>query len=199
MFFTQNRKIVLASSSPRRKEFLERYGLKFKILTNNTDETVRKGELPLEFAQRMASDKARAVVKQCKEEEIVIAADTIVVFNGHILGKPGSGKNALKMLQKLNGQTHEVISSYMIYDCKSKEKIQKSAFSKVIFYQLPEDVLKAYAETKEPLDKAGGYSIQGMGTFLVRYIDGSYNNVVGLPVEMLIQDMLSNQFITAQS
>ncbi len=193
--FVQKKEIVLASKSPRRKGYLERYGLRFRILTGEVDETPRTDEQPVDFVGRMAGEKAGVVVGRCSEDEIVIAADTIVVFEGEILGKPGSSKAVFPMLNRLNGNTHEVVTSYVIRNCANQKTIQKTAVSQVRFNRLSEGTIRAYASTSEPLDKAGAYSIQGVGTLLVRSIEGSYNNVVGLPIEMLLQNLLEHKFI----
>ncbi|MBU2511706.1 septum formation protein Maf [bacterium] len=190
MKIEQNRPIVLASGSPRRKEYLERYGLKFEIITGNVDEVTTQNESPPAFSQRMAEEKARDVEVRCGKDSVIIAADTIVVFENEILGKPGSNKNALPMLQQLNGNQHEVITSYFVLDCRDGKQVQKSVKTKVLFNRLPDEIIRNYADSTEPLDKAGAYSIQGVGTILVKSIEGSYNNVVGLPIEELFQDLL---------
>ncbi|MCP4751673.1 MAG: septum formation protein Maf [Proteobacteria bacterium] len=198
MNFHQNREIVLASGSPRRKRYLELFGFQFRIVTGSVDESAGADELPLNFARRMAKEKAEAVMEQCSREEIIIAADTIVVFGNRILGKPKSPEDVYPMLEKLNGKTHQVITSYVVLDGLNRDVIRNEAVSKVSFNRLSKNLLKAYAGTKEPLDKAGAYSIQGIGTFLVRSIEGSYNNVVGLPIEMLLQDLLERNYISLQ-
>ncbi|MBU3917737.1 septum formation protein Maf [bacterium] len=198
MIFIQNRNIVLASGSPRRKEYLLRYGLKFKILTGNVEETVKQGEDPVCFTERMAVEKANVIIDQCSSHDIIISADTIVLFNDRVLGKPEGAESVFPMLLELNGKSHEVITSYTIIDCENRKNIQRTTRSQVLFNKLPEKVLKAYSKTQDPLDKAGGYSIQGPGTFLVHSINGSYNNVVGLPVEILLMDLLEHKFIAVQ-
>jgi len=190
MDFIQKRNIVLASGSPRRKAYLDRYSLKFRILTGSVDEISQLGEDPVSFANRMASEKADAILNECHADEIVIAADTIVVFDGKILGKPNSQVDIYPMLSVLNGNKHEVITSYVIHDCQNNSRIQNKAITEVTFHNLPANILKIYASSNEPQDKAGSYSIQGVGTFLVSSINGSYNNVVGLPIELLIRDMI---------
>lgn len=199
MKFQQNRDIVLASGSPRRKDYLERYNLQFRIQTGDIDETPHTGETPLDFVERMAKEKAMAVIKNCTTDEIVIAADTIVVFDGKILGKPETPNDALRMLSELNGSIHQVITGYAIFDCRDKSIIQKAATTEVEFNQLSESFLRSYAATDEPHDKAGSYSIQGIGTALVKKINGSYNNVVGLPIEQLLDDLLRQNYLTIEN
>ncbi len=198
MLFTQNKNIVLASGSPRRKEYLQRYGLRFKILTGNIVETAKPGEDPVCFTERMAAEKAEIVISQCTPDDIIIAADTIVLFDNRIIGKPEGEESVLPMLMELNGKHHEVITSYTIIDCENSKRIRKTTHSRVLFNKLPEKVLKAYSKIEDPLDKAGAYSVQGPGTFLVHSIKGSYNNVVGLPIEILLTDLLDHKFITVQ-
>ncbi len=196
MMFKQNRKFVLASGSPRRQKYLERYNLKFSILTSSIDETVYEGEEPVAYARRLAKEKGLVVAEKLNDSEIVIAADTIVVIDNGILGKPENNHSVLPMLNKLNGNSHLVITAYFIYDCNNHLEILKDVATKVIFNKVSNDLLTAYAASEEPLDKAGAYSIQGIGTFLVDSIEGSYNNVVGLPIESLLQDLLDNQFLS---
>lgn len=193
--YKQTRSIVLASSSPRRKAFLDRYHLEFKVITSSLEEKIKEGELPVEYASRTAREKADSVVSKCSREEIIISADTIVVFRNKILGKPQSSSDSFAMLKHLNGNTHDVITSYVVYDCYSEEKLQRCISTQVNFLRHPDNLLKSYAESTEPRDKAGGYSIQGIGTFLIASISGSYNNVVGLPIEILLNDLVEKQYL----
>ncbi len=195
MHLVQYKHIVLASGSPRRKDYLEKYNLNFEIIIGNIDESVIPGEEPESFARRMALEKANAVIPECTADAVVIAADTIVVFQGEILGKPASQGDVLPMLKKLNGNTHEVITSYQVVDKSTNEEINRSVSTEVRFNQLSDELLSAYSQSREPLDKAGAYSIQGLGTILVESIKGSYNNVVGLPIEVLLRDLVAMQVI----
>lgn len=195
MKFDQLRPIILASGSPRRKNYLKRYGFQFEIITADIDEQVKKGEDPYCYAKRLSIEKASAVRNKCSADKIIIAADTIVVQQDKILGKPSSPDDVLPALMFLNGKKHQVITAYAILDNKTGDIIQNSISTEVEFFELPEVQLKRYAESTEPLDKAGSYSIQGVGTFLVKSIKGSYNNVVGLPVEYLIQDLAEKNYI----
>lgn len=195
MIFSQNKSIILASGSPRRKELLERYGLRFRIIKHPVVESFQADEKPLSFVNRIAKEKAEAVAGYCCKNEVIIAADTIVIHKGTILGKPKSATEVYPMLLQLNGQLHQVITAYVIYNGESQQFLAKHAISKVYFNKLTASMLKAYAKTIEPLDKAGAYSIQGVGTFLVGSIEGSYNNIVGLPIEMLLLDLLAQNVI----
>lgn len=192
MKINQHKPIILASGSPRRKDYLERYGLDFTIITSDVDETVNPNELPQDFSERMAEEKARDVELKCESSEgVIIAADTIVVLKDKILGKPESQKMVFPMLRELNGDQHQVITSYFVLDCRDGKQVKKSVKTTVQFNNLPENFLLAYANSSEPLDKAGAYSVQGIGTILVKSINGSYNNVVGLPIEELLIDLVS--------
>lgn len=196
MKINQLRHITLASGSPRRKEYLNRYGLEFDVITGGIDESSTEGERPLDFALRMAKEKSRVVRKQCSPESVVISADTIVIVNGRIVGKPSDHASVLPMLKQLNGFKHQVITAYCIYDIPNEKEQTRAVETDVQFNHVPEDMLKAYAYSMEPLDKAGAYSIQGLGTILVESINGSYNNVVGLPIEILMLDLLEMEVIS---
>ncbi len=194
--FKQHRKIILASGSPRRKSYLERYRLQFTVQSAEVNESIHHDEKPVEFARRMAKEKGEKVAAQKSGDELVISADTIVVLDNQILGKPRSRRDVLPMLMKLNGKEHQVITSFFIYDCQIQHEIQQEVTTKVVFNSSLPEQLSAYAALDEPLDKAGAYSIQGIGTFLVRSIEGSYNNVVGLPIETLLQILIENNWLS---
>lgn len=191
----QIKPIVLASGSPRRRSYLERYGLKFEVKKADIDESTLPNEVPIDFAVRMASEKAQAVLETCENTTAVIAADTIVVLEKEVLGKPGKREEILPMLKKLNGKMHQVITAYQIVDKSTNQTINRSALTEVQFNQLDNELLASYAKSEEPIDKAGSYSIQGLGTLLVKSINGSYNNVVGLPIEMVLQDLIDLKVI----
>ncbi len=173
------KKIILASSSPRRKELLTTAGMKFEIHVRDVDETVPEGTLPVEAAKMTATRKAAAVAEDFADC-VVIGADTIVVANGKILGKPKDEADAKAMLRMLSGIEHEVITGVCIINNGIKESFAQ--ISKVKFYDLTDEEIAAYVATKEPMDKAGAYGIQGLGCTLVERIEGDYFNIVGLPV-----------------
>jgi len=195
MMFIQKKKIILASNSPRRKDYLSRYKLDFKVKTGHLIEEPWQNESPSDFAERMALEKNQAVHKIAKNDEIIISADTIVVFENKIIGKPLNFENKMEMLSKLNGQTHEVITAYVVFDVDNNEYLKNKSISKVSFNKVSNKFLNSYALSDESNDKAGSYSIQGVGTFLVKSIEGSYNNVVGLPIEILLNDLINHNFI----
>jgi len=196
MKFNQIKKVILASGSPRRKEYLERYQLDYKIIKPNIDETPIKGEVPEVYARRMAEEKVASINCDLDNNEIALSADTIVVYQEKILGKPSSKDDAYQMLTLLNGQTHSVITAYALLAKQQNSLTVNAVCTKVTFNDLPEKLLRVYVDSEEPLDKAGSYSIQGDGTFLVKTINGSYNNVVGLPIEQILQDFLKLNVIT---
>ncbi len=196
--FKQSRPIILASESPRRRQYLERYKLQFDIRTGDVDESVNNDKSPVTYAERLAREKGMVVADTLTDNEIVISADTIVVLDNQIIGKPKDRDNVLPMLKKLNGYSHQVITAYFIYDCLSRQEVSRTVTTRVVFNQVADELLQAYAKLEEPLDKAGAYSIQGAGTFLVKSIKGSYNNVVGLPIELLLQDLIDNKWLSYQ-
>ena len=183
----QHQPLLLASGSPRRKDYFSRYRLQFSVLPSEVDETPRPREDPLPYARRLALEKAIAVAPQAGAA-LVLAADTIVVLDGQIIGKPADRSEVLPMLERLNGRTHEVITAYCLRGPGVEQVREESTL--VTFFNHERRLLKAYADTDEPLDKAGSYSIQGFGSFLVKSIEGSYNNVVGLPMERVLMDLL---------
>lgn len=182
------RQIILASNSPRRKELLKNIGLKFKIEKSNSIEKVIPGTSPNQAVKQLAEQKAMVVAQKYKNA-IVIAADTMVILGDEILGKPKTKSRAIKMLKKLNGKTHLVFTGFTIIDTKTKKKITKVVKTKIHFNKLTDSEIKNYVATKEPLDKAGAYAIQGKGMALIKKIQGNYFNVIGLPVTELINTL----------
>ena len=173
------KKIILASSSPRRKELLTTARLEFEIHVKEVDETIPEGTPPADAAIMTAKKKAAAVADGFRDS-IVIGADTIVVANGKILGKPKDEADAVAMLTMLSGIEHEVITGVCIICDGETETFAQ--VSKVKFYYLTNAEICEYVDTKEPMDKAGAYGIQGRGCTLVERIEGDYFNIVGLPV-----------------
>ncbi len=183
--FVTKKPLVLASGSPRRQQFFQDLGLEFTIRTADIDERVRDGELPLEFVMRMAREKARAVMLQFPNHWVV-AADTIVGIDNHIFGKPEAEEDAVKMLLQLAGREHSVLTGFCMGCVDAGTEIVRSVVTTVNFFPFSEDIARAYVETGEPLDKAGGYGIQGRGALLVESLSGSYTNVVGLPLAEVV-------------
>ncbi|MCK4839628.1 MAG: septum formation inhibitor Maf [Desulfobulbaceae bacterium] len=186
--FKNNEKIVLASGSPRRRRFLEELGLDFTVVVADVDESLRSGELPSAFVSRLAREKAVSVAVD-HPGALVIGADTVVVVADEILGKPVDPEDALAMLTRLAGQSHEVWTGFAIIRGTSVA-VTREVRTEVRFVSAVTDVLAAYVASGEPLDKAGAYGIQGLGGLLVERIDGSYSNVVGLPMAELVEELL---------
>lgn len=187
--YTNRKKIVLASASPRRQQFMRELGLNFTVATASIDETPVAREMPEAFAIRMAEEKARAVASLFPGDWIV-AGDTVVCLDGAILGKPEDAERASSMLMALSGRTHVVRTGLCLYHNTDRVCEKKCVSSKVHFAHLSPELIKAYVATGEPLDKAGGYGIQGMGSVLVKEISGSYTNIVGLPMFELLELLL---------
>jgi septum formation protein len=179
-----NHKIILASNSPRRKELLTQISLDFTVAPADVDESVLTGEAPEACASRLAQDKARVAANRAGEG-IVIAADTIVVVDGAVLGKPIDADDARRMLERLSGKEHAVVTGLAVLDASTGRSIVRTSVTKVVFRDLSQREIDAYVATGEPLDKAGAYGIQERGALLVERIEGCYSNVVGLPLSLL--------------
>lgn len=177
--------IVLATSSPRRIELLRKLGLEFNVVPPIVEEKHIKGESPLDFAIRASREKALSVSSKLNGDYIVIGADTIVVIDKEILGKPRDETEAKLMLLRLSGREHRVITGISIVKPKKEVLYNKCVESKVKFRSLAPWEVEGYIKTMEPMDKAGGYGVQGIGAFMIEEIHGSYTNVVGLPLSHL--------------
>ncbi len=198
-YILQHRPLCLASSSPRRKELLKKFNLEFDCYSPQINEIPNKNEQAESFVKRMAIEKGRKIQQTClnlAQDTIILAGDTIVFFNGQIFGKPESVSHAKYMLSQFNGKLHTVLSGYSIFDSASGNEITNVVCTKVKFQKISPDLLEWYVSTGESLDNAGAYSIQGHGTILVESIAGSYNNVVGFPVEYIIPNMTENGWIS---
>lgn len=180
------KKIILASSSPRRKELLTTAGIEFEIHVKEVDESIPEGTLPADAAVMTAAKKAKAVASDFADC-VVIGADTIVVCDDKILGKPHSHEEAVQMLRMLSGREHEVITGVCLI--KNEEIRSFAKISRVRFYKLTDDEINAYVATGESMDKAGAYGIQGLGCTLVESIEGDYFNIVGLPVAAVVREI----------
>ena len=182
----KNRNFVLASSSPRRRELLAGVGLDFEVIPPQVRESARDGETPLDFAKRMAREKALYVCAQERLGQIVVGSDTVVSISGEIFGKPRDEEDALLMLQKLSGRTHEVITGFCVARAASDVLHLGATRTEVRMKSLDTEEMRRYIKTGEPMDKAGAYAIQGIGSCLVEWIKGSYTGVVGLPLFELV-------------
>jgi septum formation protein len=173
-------KLVLASRSPRRSELLKAAGFEFTVRVADIDETPRNGEAPRDYVLRVAEEKARSVA--AGDDEVVLAADTTVVLGNEIMGKPIDAADAARMLRALAGRRHEVITAICIG--RGARVTCEIASTAVWFAPLSEAEIADYVASGEPMDKAGAYGIQGLASKFIDRIDGSYTNVVGLPVAL---------------
>ena len=173
--------IVLASASPRRKDILDITGLKFTVCASDYEEAVKPSLKHRDLARFLSRKKAEAVAPRYKDA-IIIAADTFIVFRGKLLGKPHTPHEAREMLNLLNGKSHSVITGYSIFDTGTGRKVSRSVQTKVWFRKMTGREINAYVTTKEPLDKAGAYAIQGLGAVFIEKIEGDFFNVMGLPL-----------------
>jgi len=193
----QNRPLCLASSSPRRQELLTRFGLDFLIQSPDIDESMQSHETPEAFVTRMALEKAQQVVPD-HPECITLSGDTVVVLEGGILGKPLDRADSIRMLERLSGKTHEVFTAYALMEGISGPCVQALVRTRVSFRTPDPELIRAYVQTGETDDKAGAYSIQGLGSLLVSSIEGSYSNVVGFPIERILDDMMRHGWLTCK-
>ena len=184
--------IILASASPRRKEILENANVKFKIMSSDIEELTLEGESPCQMVMRLAFEKGINIADKQKSD-LVISADTIVVLDNNVLGKPKDEKEARYMIESLSGKTHQVITGISLINLENNKKIIDYVISNVKFKNLSEEDINGYISTNESLDKAGAYGIQGYGALLVDEIQGDYFNIVGLPISRL-SDLLKKHF-----
>ena len=180
-----NSSIVLASASPRRAELLESAGISFTVVPGDIDETPLHQEEPVVHVLRLAEGKAREVAAG-GDGRFFIGADTIVLCDGEIMGKPCGDADAERMLRRLSGRTHQVITGYAVLDRMSGKSVSRAVSTDVTFKPLDDEEISAYVSTGCPLDKAGAYAIQGGAAYMVEKINGSYTNVVGLPLCELV-------------
>jgi septum formation protein len=185
-------KLILASQSPRRAQLLSQLGINFDVIPSKIEENFIQGESPLEFSERIARLKAQDVLANYGEDSNVwvLSADTIVVCQGQILVKPKDPADAIRMLSLLSGKTHKVITSYCITGSTSKREKLESIESFVKFRKMDGKEIKWYVSTGEPMDKAGAYGAQGYGTIFIESIEGSYSNVVGLPLSQVTKTLV---------
>jgi len=186
--------IVLASASPRRSELLALAGIEFSVTPADICEDILPGELPGAHVMRLSHEKADAVAAKTAGR-IFIGADTIVVLEGSILGKPVDADDAFRMLSRLSGRDHEVITGFTVFDKSSGIRISRSVCTEVTFKTLKEHEIAAYIATGCPMDKAGAYAIQGGAVHFVRSINGSYTNVIGLPMTELYEVLQTMQAV----
>ncbi len=182
------RKIVLASASPRRKDILGITGLVFSVCVSDYEEDLGLSLKPRALARFLSRKKAEAVASKYKNA-IIISADTFIVFKDRLLGKPGTDKEAEKMLGMLSGKAHSVITGFTIMDTGKSKILSRSVETKVYIRKLSREEIISYVRSKEPLGKAGAYAIQGLGAVFIEKIEGDYFNVVGLPLFTLVASL----------
>lgn len=182
-------KLILASASPRRAEILRNAGISFSVLSSAIDETPTSSESPNDLVLRLANAKAELVAARAIGPAIVIAADTVVVLNGKILGKPRSTDDARRMLEQLSGRTHSVLTGVSLIRLPDAVHLEFVESTLVHFNPLADDEISAYLSTDEPYDKAGAYAIQSRAARFIPRIEGCYFNVVGLPVARLVSNL----------
>ncbi len=177
-------RLILASSSPRRKALLKQIGLDFEVIPSRAPETWDPETAPAAVARGLALRKAEDVARRISSG-LVIGADTLVLLEGSILGKPASREEAVQTLEALCGKPHDVITGLAVMEVESRRVIIGEESTRVYFREIPGDEIEAYVDTGEPMDKAGAYGIQEKGVLFVRRIEGCYTNVVGLPIPKL--------------
>ena len=182
-------KLILASSSPRRAEILANAGLPFSVLSSAVDESPYPGEAPAALVQRLANAKADLVTARAVGPAIILAADTVVVLDDKILGKPSSTEDARHMLQQLSGRTHTVLTGVALVRLPDGERRQFIESTLVHFRPITDEELSSYLATGEPYDKAGAYAIQGQAGRYIPRIEGCYFNVVGLPLSRVLTEL----------
>ncbi|MCD7981157.1 MAG: Maf family protein [Clostridiales bacterium] len=190
-------RIILGSASPRRKELLERMGLEFEVIPSKGEEIITK-EAPPDIVTELAGQKAEAVARTMTEDDmLIIGADTIVAYEHQILGKPADEEDAFRMLRHLSGNTHQVYTGVCLIRINSEGYEEYCFYEKtdVTFYFMTDQEIRAYIRTGDPMDKAGAYGIQGVCGKYIREIQGDYNNVVGLPIARLYQEMKKHGFL----
>ena len=173
-------KLILASGSPRRAELLERMGLSFTVQPSNTEEILEPGLTPRQEVISLSRQKSQAVRATLKEEAVVLSADTVVVLDDHILGKPADEEDAVKMLTALSGRSHLVLTGITVSGPKGT--VSDCEETEVFFRPMSQEEIRRYVATGDPLDKAGAYGIQGCAAMFVEKLVGDYYNVMGLPV-----------------
>ncbi len=190
-----NKKIILASESPRRRDILEQAGIDFIVIPSSINESDFSKEKPSDYVKKLSAAKALDIAEKYPEAW-VIGADTIVVIDGTILEKPESREHAVKMLKRLSNRVHLVYTGFALC-CKNRNRIIKKCIkTEVKFKKLSAKEIEWYVNSDEPFDKAGAYAIQGLGTFIVKSINGSYTNVVGLPACEVVENLIKENIIS---
>lgn len=194
---------MLASASPRRQELLRAAGIPFTVRSANVHEERLPGEPPTDYSERLARDKARTIWKRTEKHSdlYVLGADTIVLVDTHVLEKPASVADAVRMLRQLSGRVHCVVTSVCLIGPRAKGKFEdvRSEITRVCFQSLTDDEIHSYVATGEPMDKAGAYAIQGIASRWIPRIEGCYFNVVGLPISLVYRMLQEHSALKTQS
>ena len=193
----QKSRLILASKSPRRSYLLKKAGIAFDVIPSHFDENSIAINDPAQYVRTLSNAKAQEVAGRFPDRWI-IGADTVVLIDGKVLGKPRDMPSARIMLEQLSGQTHQVFTGFTICCRRLQRHITDVVRTDVTFKELTQNEIEWYIHTAEPFDKAGAYAIQGLGTFLVKRINGSYTNVVGLPVCEVIEHLIKEEVIRMQ-
>jgi septum formation protein len=188
-------RIILASASPRRLEMLNQCDLSFDVIPAHIDESIHEHEPLKTYVSRMALEKNQAIFDQYPQS-CVISADTIVVLNDELFGKPIDDQDAFRMLKKLSGQTHQVMTAMVIQSLSFKEEVL--SVTNVKMTSLSDEDIFAYIKTQEPMDKAGAYAIQGKAGWMIEKIEGDFYTVVGLPLNQCMSILRKNQVVDLQ-
>lgn len=187
------RKIILASKSPRRKQILTELGFEFEIIPSNYEEELPSGEFSPQMIEELAYNKAKEVASRVEKDCIILGADTMVIHNSEVLGKPVSREDAFTMLRNLSGDRHYVVTGVAVIDNKTQAVYKTNVITYVTFEKFTPEMIDYYVDNFNPLDKAGAYGIQDLPQGYVKAIEGEFDNVVGLPaktVKMLIENCL---------
>ena len=179
------KKIILASTSPRRREILKNAGFIFECISPKYDESLINKTFSYKKIEDLAEKKCDSIVKEIEENAIVISADTVVIYDNIVMGKPKDHSEAFSMLKTLNGKTHKVVTAICLYDSEKNKKIIKTQTSEVTFNKVSDDEIEDYINQYKPYDKAGSYGIQELKKSFVANIKGEYDNIVGLPLKTL--------------
>jgi septum formation protein len=182
------RRIILASVSPRRKQLLKQLGLEFEVVPSDVEEVFNPRLKPRHQVEELALQKAQAIAGKF-DDAIIIGADTLVALGDEIIGKPKSSQDAKRMLKKLRGRQHTVVTGFVLIDTLNKRTLVKSVETKVWFRKLSPQEISSYVEKEKPMDKAGAYAIQDLGILFVEKIEGDYFGAVGLPLFTLAKEL----------
>lgn len=183
-------KITLASASPRRLQILQKHGLTAVVMPADIEEILQKGEDAKTYVTRLAKEKAQTILPRVAgSTDLIVAADTTVVYQNTILEKPRDYEDAYRMLSMLSGNSHEVYTGYALIFLPKQRWCIDYVTSNITFHMLSEQQIKNYIDSSDPFDKAGGYGIQQVGTSFVKEITGSYYNVMGLPIEEILKEI----------